>query len=213
LLNQVYSEGVHRFFRHEYELARASFDHAISYGSRDPRVYYYRGLTGLVMGCEPEADEDFRMAATLEVEGTGTYDIGRALERIQGHARLRLERVRRDTMIVLSQQRPALPSPRRQPPTLPDLGKDLPGGGDPFADDGEPAIEILPKEEPAAPAPPREVPPAEVQPGEDVFDEDGLGEPPTDAAPEQRPAEEPAPVDDPFGGDNLFGQDPDDPFG
>ena len=129
LLNQVYSEGVHQFFRHEYDAARAAFDHAISYGSRDPRVYYYRGLTAFVMGCELEADADFRMAATLEVEGSGTYNIGRALERIQGYARLRLERIRRDTMIVLSQQRPALPVPERQPPTLPELGKDLPGGG------------------------------------------------------------------------------------
>ena len=214
LLNQVYSEGVHQFHRHEYDIARATFDHAISNGSRDPRVYYFRGLTGLMMGCELEAEEDFRMAATLEVEGAGTYNIGRALERIQGYTRLRLERIRRDTMIALSQQRPALPIPGQQSPTIPDFGRDLPRGGDPFADDEGPVLEILPQDEPAAEPGPGDETPAEIQPDDDPFGEGaGATEPAPDAAPKQPPAAEPAaPADDPFGADNLFGEDPDDPF-
>jgi hypothetical protein len=210
MLTQIYGEGVHAFFRGDYGCAGSTMDQAIAHGSQDPRVHYFRGLSHLRLGRYFEAEEDFRTAATLEVEGTGTYDIGRALERIQGSERLCLERIRRDTLLVLSQQRRVPSVTPGAPAFIPDFGRDLPQAPDPFRDEDEPAMEILPEEEqtpvPPPPAPQDATPPAE---GEE---EDPFAAPEEAAPPEPEPPP-PAETEEPAEAEDIFGTDPgDNPF-
>jgi hypothetical protein len=213
-LTQLYGQGVHRFNRGDYSAARQLFDEAILHGSQDPRCYYFRGMAQLRMGCGLEADADFQMAAQLELQGRGTYDVGRALERVQGYDRLRLERVRLRTQLTLT---PASVPPAAQPtaPRVPaeagqpavDLDEfDLaPDASDPFATETEP---MPPPSEPAEEA----VEPAERE--RDPFaDEPAPAEPPPAAEPPPRqPGPDQAPGEDPFGEEADEGAEAEDPF-
>lgn len=229
LLAQVYGRGVHEFNRGEMDCALRTFDMAINFGSRDPRVHYYRGLANLRLGCQDDAIEDFRTAATLEVDGAGTYDIGRALARIQGSDRLCLETVRLETKLVLSQRQPQrmphdpMGMPGTLDPTLRDFGRDLPlDATDPFADEDQPPkLEVLkdpkptgsgeePKQPPAAP---QDAGPFEGAP-EAAPDAAGQSQPPAPADAAEAPATEEAPApagEDIFGGESAEGED-DNPF-
>jgi hypothetical protein len=93
-LNEVYGDGVHAYFRGDTYWAQEQFDRAIQYGSRDPRVFYFRALLHLQNGDCFQAEQDIRTAVSYELQGSGTYDVGRALQRIQGPERLQLERMR-----------------------------------------------------------------------------------------------------------------------
>jgi hypothetical protein len=146
-LAQIYSDGVHAFFRCDASTAKQFLDNAITHGSEDPRVYYFRALAQHAMGDTFAFEEDVRMAAELEVRGSGTFDIGKALERIQGGTRLELERIRREVHLTLAKQRPTQRAPSSgtdsgQPSVVPDFGRQLPANEtDPFKDDEEPAME------------------------------------------------------------------------
>ena len=100
---QLYGNGVHSFFAGRLQEATEYFNAAIGAGFQDPRCYYFRGLTALREGRSTEADEDFRTAATFEAKGVGGYGLDRALSRIQGHQRLRLERIRLETKLAQQQ--------------------------------------------------------------------------------------------------------------
>lgn len=170
-LAQIYSDGVHAFFRCDAHGARQFLDDAILHGSRDPRVYYFRALAQHAMGDTVAFEEDVRMAAELEVRGSGTFDIGRTLERIQGPTRIELERLRREVHLNLAKQRPVTPTPgtdegAAQPNVVPDFGRQLPSSEtDPFQDDESPDMEeVAPDEqEPAAESDEPEVGPEETQ--------------------------------------------------
>ena len=157
-LAQIYSDGVHAFFRCDAHTAKQFFDNAITHGSQDPRVHFFRALTHHAMGDTVAFEDDVRMGAELEVRGSGTFDIGRALERIQGPTRIELERIRREVHLTLAKQRPARRAPSAdsgmgQPNLVPDFGRQLPATEtDPFKDDEEPKMEEVvpdPEKEPA----------------------------------------------------------------
>ncbi len=121
-LDEIYGDGVHSYFRGEVYESQAQFDRAIRHGSRDPRVYYFRAVTRLDSCDQFQAEEDIRTAVTYELQGRGTYDVGRALERIQGPQRLELERIRQLAKLELrGLATPMLPF--GQPPRVP---SDLP---------------------------------------------------------------------------------------
>ena len=146
-LRQLYGRGVHAYYSGDYINAQKHLDDAIRYGINDPRAYYFRGLTKAHNGNSYDAESDYRMAATLEVRGAGTYDIGHALIRIQGHHRLELEKIRRDVLISFRGQRPAMPDTFSTEPMLPAeplLPSGPPAGlvPDPIAD--EPDSEVNP---------------------------------------------------------------------
>lgn len=226
-LAQIYSDGVHAFFRCDPNQSKQFLDNAITHGSRDPRVYYFRALAQHELGDSIAFEEDVRMAATLEIQGSGTYDIGRALERIQGARRLELERLRRETHLNLAKQRPTRDpgrspaDPFTNPNPVPDFGRQLPPDEtDPFKDDAEePKMEEAPDEEPKA----EETPPAaEDQPfGEEpAADEPAADEPAADDAGMDEPAAEdaggvgeaetqPEAVPETEEGDNPFGDEAD----
>jgi hypothetical protein len=95
VLNQMYGSGVHAYFSQEYQQAYDHLTSAIDAGSSDPRCYYFRGLCYLKLGREDEAKADFQQAARREAEDINRfYNVGRALERVQGKTRLMVEQYR-----------------------------------------------------------------------------------------------------------------------
>ena len=65
-LGQVYGHGVHAYFSGDYPRAHELMTAAIDRGMRDPRCYYFRGLSYLMLGRPQEADADFTLGAKLE---------------------------------------------------------------------------------------------------------------------------------------------------
>ncbi|MHC4401537.1 MAG: tetratricopeptide repeat protein, partial [Planctomycetota bacterium] len=95
VLDQMYGNGVHAYFSQDYQQAHNDLTDAIEHGSVDPRCYYYRGLCYLKTGRDVEAGTDFQQAAQLEAQDINRfYNVGRALERIQGRTRLKVEQYR-----------------------------------------------------------------------------------------------------------------------
>jgi hypothetical protein len=95
VLGQIYGKGVQEYFSSDYVRAFERLTTAIDAGSRDPRVFYFRGLAYLKLGRTPEAEMDFRKGAELESKDFNKYyNVGRALERIQGPERQLLESYR-----------------------------------------------------------------------------------------------------------------------
>ncbi len=193
VLDQVYGKGVHAFFRHDYFQAEELFNLAIAHGSQDPRVYYFRGLAMCRLGRAAEAESDFRTGATLE-ETVGGYQVGWALERIQGAERRMLEKIRLDVRLEYLQVRPD-----HSLPVMPGHDPMLPHGDevkDPFVDDkggplGAEAIEPAPatESEPDTNEPAKEDNTAPPE-GPDPFDDA-----PAEANPSDAPAEAPLGVD------------------
>lgn len=91
-LDEMYGQAVHSFFRGDSGRAAELLNEVIDAGSQDPRAYFFRGLCqsyGSVDG-----NPDFERAAQLEIEGKKVVNIGKALERIQGPARIAIEKSR-----------------------------------------------------------------------------------------------------------------------
>src|SRR5688572_25291272 len=94
-LSAMYGRGVHAYFNGQSRDAYTFLTSAINGGSQDPRAYYFRGLAYQRLGRPAEADADFRMGATLEHQDAGgVFGVDRSLERVQGPARLAIERHR-----------------------------------------------------------------------------------------------------------------------
>jgi tetratricopeptide (TPR) repeat protein len=95
VLLQLYGKGVHEYFSGDYTKAFEQLTAAIAAGSHDPRVFYFRGLAYLKFGRTPEAKLDFQKGAELESRDVNKYyNVGRALERVQGSDRQLLESYR-----------------------------------------------------------------------------------------------------------------------
>ena len=96
-LTIAYGNGVHAYFEGDYQCSYDALSGVIEAGSNDPRTYYFRGLSALKLGRLDEAEADFQQGANLEADGrggVGSRAIGRALERVQGCDRLKLEQYR-----------------------------------------------------------------------------------------------------------------------
>ncbi len=102
LLSQMYGSGIHAYFSSDYQGAYDHFTAAVDGGSKDPRCYYFRGLTYLRLGRPEEAEMDFQKGADLEAEDvTRFYNVSRALERIQGRQRMMIEQLPRPELADL----------------------------------------------------------------------------------------------------------------
>jgi len=105
VLGQKYGSGVHAFFMGDSLKAHEQLTAAIQGGSKDPRVLYFRGLAYLKLGRPQEAAIDFRKGAELESKDINRfYNVGKALERVQGAARLELENYRVDARMAALEQ-------------------------------------------------------------------------------------------------------------
>lgn len=210
LLDELYGRGVHAYFARNYEVAHASLTEAVTGGSQDPRVYFYRALAYSRLGRPDEARADFERGAALEVAAGDVYPVGKSLERVQGADRSALESYRRNARLAArtnqnSRERVRVEETRRIEGDVlrnPGRGSVAPAGAigpapnDPF---GPGAAAPLPAPPPPAPVDPAPVAPAPVAPAPAG---DPFGAPaPAAPAPAPGPAPVPAPAPaDPFGG-------------
>jgi len=101
VLGQKYGSGVHAYFDGDYLSAYELLTAAIEGGSNDPRAFYFRGLAFLRLGRPHEAQQDFQTGAARESRDIHKfYNVSKALERIQGQARIELERHRADARMA-----------------------------------------------------------------------------------------------------------------
>jgi len=91
---ELYGQGVHAYFAHDYFRAHELLTQAIDGGMNDPRAYYFRGLALGATGRIEDAEDDFRAGAALEARSTMGPLVARALTRVQGTTRLQIEQVR-----------------------------------------------------------------------------------------------------------------------
>ena len=95
VLGQLYGKAVHEYFSNDYAKTYELLTAAIDAGSRDPRAFYFRGLAYMKLGRTPEAKMDFLKGAELESKDINKYyNVGRALERVQGSERQLIETYR-----------------------------------------------------------------------------------------------------------------------
>ena len=96
ILDDLYGQGVHAYFEGDYESAAQWLGQAEAQGTQDPRAYYFLGLTHLGLGETDQANASFARGAEIETAGTERYfPIADSLARVQGSARVSLERARR----------------------------------------------------------------------------------------------------------------------
>lgn len=208
VLTEFYGAGVHQYFSGNYGQAVSSLTAAINGGTRDPRAYYFRALAAMQSGGGgSDVEADLRKGAALEsADADQFYAVGRSLERVQGQARMTLERYRalaraeaytrrhdRD-LLRYEQRRRAEADVLRRAPVTP-----------------VPPADLIPAPPPAvAPAvvPPPPVPAADADP----FDEPPADEPADAVAPppgdEEVPAEDAAAPEAPAAEGDPFADEP-----
>lgn len=202
-LDDAYGHAVHAYYRGDVSNAQEWLEKAIAAGSKDPRVYYYRGLClSAASGDTSAGQTDFETAADLEINGQKVVNVGKALERVQGPARCAIESIRRSTRIAsrdkyLQMQRLRYEESRRAPAVAPRDADapptPVPAINDPFA----PGLDLNKGTPAPMPESGKKAPPATDSP---------FGDEPADSKPGTAPAS-----DDPFGGSSAPGSD--DPFG
>lgn len=89
-----YADGVRAYFSGNSSRAEQSLSIALEMNSQDPRIYYFRALSLLRQGRGAEARGDMIVGAALEAQRPNRFAVGAALERVQGHDRLLLEKFR-----------------------------------------------------------------------------------------------------------------------
>jgi len=225
VLSQEYGAGVHAFFASDYLNAHQHLTTAIEGGSKDPRAFYFRGLACVKLGRGPDAVLDFRKGAELESSDVNRfYDVGKALERVQGAARVELENYRVAARMAALEQAERLRKARyeamqreesrvlreqakRAPADESDATPPAAASGDddnPFATPGD---ELTPEKAPKS-KPGKKASPKSDESGDNPFETE---EPKADKKPKTKPDDKnkkpddkkkkKADEDDPFGGD------------
>lgn len=104
-VEKYYGQGAHAINAGNFFEAIQAFDAAEAAGSRDPRSYFLRGVAYLRSNDSVKADADFEKAAELEwSERALGYNIGEALQRIQGNERARIESFRKAAKVKWEQK-------------------------------------------------------------------------------------------------------------
>ncbi|NND97002.1 MAG: hypothetical protein HKN47_06700 [Pirellulaceae bacterium] len=131
ILAEIYGRGVHALSAGQHQEAYQLFSTAIDNGSKDPRVYYFRGIVNTMLGNSYDAQSDWEEGAKLEASVTSNPAIGRSLSRFQGSGRLKLEQIRQTARLQSltssasrsdvrrSQIQAAAPAPTRAAPAPP----------------------------------------------------------------------------------------------
>jgi hypothetical protein len=222
-LAAVYGQGVHAFHAGDYQRSYDDLSQAIVAGTQDPRAYYFRGLAALRLGRLDEAEADFSSGAEREMNESGDWRVGRALERVQGVDRLRLERHRARARITavqadreaarrryseIDEAQDEVLRRRRRPTSGPV------DAGNPFENDDDAAVSSKPAAEELPPM--KEEPVSE--PADDAKPADGDSKPvdgDTEPADTDKPANADKPADDAEAADKPDMKDApadDDPF-
>ena len=228
ILTQLYGTGVHEFFAGNYKAAHDDLTSVIDRGTTDPRAYYFRAISYLKLGRPDEAKADMEKGAELESNDIdGAYNVGRALERVQGSGRLMLEKYRLEARLAAHARQQNADRQRYERSKSNELNVlrnrvNVPLDGGPATVEGPrtgesvtPATAEVPVEQPAK------------TPAADPFGDESAEKPaattpaadPFGEAPAEKPAA--APAADPFGGaaptekpaDTPAAAPADDPFG
>lgn len=204
VLSELYGKGVHSYFDNRPAQALDYLNTAVESGSGDPRVFYYRGLAFLLLGDEFSAEADFTHAAGLEVADTNEfYDVNRAIERIQGSTRHKIEAYRLSSRVEALRRSKQLEYERYERireaepnVTIPPEPQDpiLPPVAEPAVEEPEELIDEPAMDEPAddMPAEDAEDDPAMEEPAEDepALDEPAIDEPADDEPAMEEPIED-----------------------
>ncbi len=193
-LTVAYGNGVHAYNDGDYQCSYDELSSVIEAGCNDPRAFYFRGLAALKLGRIDEAEADFEQGANLEADGHGGRGVARALERVQGCDRLKLEHYRsRARVAALQRDREAV----RQR----------------YSDIHDAEADVLRRRRPEAKAPSEPVeqlrkpaPKAEADLAEEPMAEEGVEKPV--AEPKEPAGEAPANTSDPFGDDPAGAAEP-----
>ena len=100
----TYGSGVHAYFAGDFARSYEILSQAIEAGTADPRAWYFRGLAALKLGRTDESEADFMTGSKKESDNTGAWGVARALERVQGCDRLKLERYRVEASVASIQE-------------------------------------------------------------------------------------------------------------
>lgn len=233
ILTQLYGTGVHAFYAGDFRTAHADLSSVIERGTKDPRAYYFRAMAYLKLGRPDEAKADMAEGAKLEsADIDGAFNVGRALERIQGRGRLTLEKYRLEARLAAHARQQQ--ADRQKYETVRSREKavlrdrvNVPLDGGPATvvappetrEEVTPATAELPVDEPALPGDePAKTPAANADPFGDDPATEKPADTPTAEDPFGAPADAPA-ADDPLFGDAAPAEKPaaapaaDDPFG
>ena len=194
-LDEMYGQAVHAFFRGDSMRAEELLTEVIDAGSQDPRAYYFRGLCQSY-GMYFAGSADFETGARLETEGKKVVNVGKALERIQGRARVEIETAR--SKARLASKARALELQRTRYEEMQQRGGANTNGGivvPPRTNDPAPAPNALAPNDPFNAGMTKGDPKATEEEPKPVTPTDELG---TDPAMPEVPTTTP-PVDDPFG--------------
>ena len=103
-IRAVYGDGVHSYYAGNFQQSYDFLSRVITFGTDDPSVYYFRGLSALRLGNQNNAADDFEKGAGLEAERGNSRSVSRALERIQGPIRMLLEESRTKARLLIAKQ-------------------------------------------------------------------------------------------------------------
>jgi len=103
-IRAVYGDGVHSYYAGNFQQSYDFLSRVITFGTDDPSVYYFRGLSALRLGNQNNAADDFEKGADLEAERGNSRSVSRALERIQGPIRMLLEESRTKARLLIAKR-------------------------------------------------------------------------------------------------------------
>ncbi len=104
-IRAIYGDGVHSYYAGSFQQSYNFLSRVVEFGTDDPSVYYFRGLSALRLGNEIKAADDFEKGADLEAERGNSRSVSRALERIQGPTRMLLEESRIKARLLIAKRR------------------------------------------------------------------------------------------------------------
>ena len=143
-LNERYSQGLHAYYAGQWEAAHDAFSEVIKAGFQNPCCHYFRGMVSYQQGDKQSAQQDFHAGAAREANAIRQkFPISKSLERVQGEARVMIERARLQARLTVLQKRLAREKQRYEDLVRNEakvVRKAAPGPGA-----AEPAIEIKDK--------------------------------------------------------------------
>ncbi len=92
LASEFYGVGFDAYWKADYAKALKYLNNGLLASDRDARIWYYKGFVEIELGQQDEATASLAEAVRLHLASPGqNRQIARALERIQGDARVRLQ--------------------------------------------------------------------------------------------------------------------------
>lgn len=108
VLRKMFGLGIHQYNAGNFVQAYDSFSTCIEAKSKNPSVYYFRGLCLMQLGRVEDAAEDFQAGAAIELSvtnSTALNQVGYDLQNVQGNLRLTLEQYRTEAKLRAYQNR------------------------------------------------------------------------------------------------------------